>query len=52
MCVSSLFVINLFCCPDRQLVGSVGRAPDYHAGGRGFKPWTNTQITEEKVLAL
>ena len=24
---------------DRRPVGSVGRIPDYRAGGRGFKPW-------------
>ena len=39
-----------------ELVGSVGRAPDYCAGDRGSIPGrTNTQglkITEEKVLPL
>ena len=38
----------------QQLVGSVGRAPDYCAGYQGSIPGqTNTQglkITEEKVL--
>ena len=32
-------------------VGSVGRVPDYHAGGRGFKPWPD-QHSKLKVLPL
>ena len=43
---------------NRRLVGSVGRALVYRAGGRGFEPWPDQnsgslfKITEKKVLPL
>ena len=39
---------------NRRPVGSVGRVPNYRAGGRGFKPRPDQHslITEEKVLPL
>ena len=46
----------MFYTDNRHLVGLVGKAPVYRAGGSGSIPsWTNTQglkIIEEKVLPL
>ena len=37
MSIMSCYVHHAMSC-DRRPVGSVGRVPDYRAGGRGFKP--------------
>ena len=33
-----------------RLVGSVGRVPDYRAGGHGFKPWLDHHSGPLKII--
>ena len=54
MCMNITIKLSLF---NRHVVSSVGRAPDCHAGGLGFKPQTGPtlsylEITEENALPL